>query len=425
MDNSTVIYGVLSALIVVGGVLWGFLYRRFLRERAAGEAWRLKAEVADERVRQTEERMKSESENCRRLLAEKERTCEKMVDSAVATLREQFTTLAVQKLKASTEGLADVNQKNLAELMKPLQTEIDRFRQAFDANREQQVKNKASFDQAIADLGRQAFKIGADADNLARALKRESKTQGNWGEMVLANILAAAGLKDGIDFVQQPQEVDADGNRLIPDVEIPLPNGEKLLIDSKASITAYLDYVAAADEAAKNAAVQAHVVSMRRHLEELAAKDYIKKVKGSQGYILMFIPNEGSYLLAVEHDAKLVTDAFARHVILVNPTTLLLCIQIVALLRSRERQNENAEKVFEAARRMYDKFVGFTETFADMGRRLDGLAGAYRKANGQLCDGKGNLVRQVEGLRDMGLVPKKTLDAKLLEAAEADVQDVT
>ncbi len=354
-----------------------------------------------------------------RLFAEKERVFAEMT----RTLREQFANLAERKLKASTEGLSDLNRKQIGEIVRPFQEELDKFRQAFEANRQQQVANKASFEQAISDLGRRAMQIGTDAENLAKALKSESKTQGDWGEMVLANILAAAGLKEGIDFIPQAQEADAAGNRLIPDVEIPLPNREKLLIDSKASVTAYLDYVAAQDEAAKDRAVKEHVASVRKHMDELADKDYVKKVRGSQGYILMFIPNEGSYLLAMEHDRKLATDAFRRHVIIVNPTTLLLCLQIVALLRSREAQNENAERISVAAAKMYEKFVGFSDTFADLGKRVQGLADAYNKANGQLCDGNANVIRQLERLKEMGIVTTKTINSRMLDdalAAEAD-----
>lgn len=363
--------------------------------------------------------------DCERLIRDKNEQIEKLIqekarafEETVKTLQEQFANLAERKLKASTEGLSEINQKRIGEIVRPFQEEIDRFRQAFEANRQQQVANKASFDQAIADLGNRALQIGTDAENLAKALKSESKTQGDWGEMVLSNILSAAGLKEGVDFIPQAQETDAAGNKLIPDVEIPLPNREKLLIDSKTSVTAYLDYVAAQDETAKESAVKEHLASVRKHMDELADKDYIKKVRGSQGYILMFIPNEGSYLLAMERDRKLATDAFRRHVIIVNPTTLLLCLQIVALLRSREAQNENAEKISAAAAKMYEKFVGFSDTFADIGKRLEGLTDAYGKAHGQLCDGNANVIRQLERLKDMGIVTTKTINRKLLDDAQ-------
>ena len=405
-----------------------------VRSRADGNALadaRAKEEILNRRIEDKEKAYQQllaiKDEACARALAEKNEEIERLFvekekafAETVKTLQEQFSNLAAQKLKSSAEGLSDLNRKRMDEIIRPFREEIDRFRKAFEANRDQQVANKASFDQAIADLGKRAMQIGEDAENLAKALKSESKTQGDWGEMVLSNILASAGLKEGVDFIPQAQETDASGNRLIPDVEIPLPNKEKLLIDSKASVTAYLDYVAAQDEVTRERAAKEHVASVRRHMDELADKDYVRKVRGSQGYILMFIPNEGSYLLAMEHDRKLATDAFRRHVIIVNPTTLLLCLQIVALLRAREAQNENAERISLAAAKMYEKFVGFSDTFADIGKRVEGLSESYHKATGQLCEGKANVIRQLEGLKEMGIVTSKTINAKLLSDAAVD-----
>ena len=384
--------------------------------RQVDDARRL-ADVCEANCRQ---RLEDKEKACQQRLAEKDAACAQFTERALETLRVQFAHLAEEKLKASSEGLSDFNRRRLAELMAPFQKELGDVRRAFEENRRQQIANKASFDQAIADLGVRALRIGTDAENLAKALKRESKTQGNWGEMVLANILEAAGLAEGRDFLPQAQEFDAQGNRLIPDVEIPLPNKEKLLVDSKASVTAYFDYVAAEDDAAREAAAKAHLVSVRRHMEELAEKNYAARVKGAPGYILMFIPNEGGYLLAMERDRRLATDAFRRHVIIVNPTTLLLCLQIVALLRSREAQNENAEKISAAAARMYEKFATFSATFVDVGKRLDGLADAYEKAKGQLCGGPGNVIRQLEALKGMGVVTAKRVHAKMLDDAGAE-----
>ena len=402
--------------------------RRLLEEKES--ACRKMLAEKDAELRKKEESCKAlieaKTADCERLIRDKNEQIEKLIKEkehsfaeTVKTLQEQFANLAEQKLKSSTEGLSEINQKRIGEIIRPFREELERFRQAFDEDKKQQVANKASFDQAITDLGKRALQIGVDAENLAKALKSESKTQGDWGEMVLSNILSAAGLKEGVDFVPQAQEIDAQGDRLIPDVEIRLPNKEKLLIDSKASVTAYLDYVAAQDEVTRELAVKEHIASVRKHMDELADKDYIKKVRGSQGYILMFIPNEGSYLLAMEHDRKLATDAFRRHVIIVNPTTLLLCLQIVALLRSREAQNENAERISVAAAKMYEKFVGFSDTFSDIGKRIDALTEAYRKANGQLCDGNANVVRQLERLKEMGIVTTKTINHKMLDDAMA------
>lgn len=406
-------------------------YRAALEEKDRVCAAKVEAgrKACDEIIAEKDAALQQKERDCRALVAEKNAEFEKLFqeqgksfDAMVKGLQEQFSSLAEQKLKLSTIGLTDFNQKRMDEILKPFREELDRFRQSFDANRAQQVANKASFDQAISDLGKRALQIGADAENLAKALKCESKTQGDWGEMVLSNILVAAGLKEGIDFFPQAQELDEAGNRLIPDVEIPLPNHEKLLIDSKASVTAYFDYVASVDEAGRAQAIKNHILSVRKHMDELADKDYIKKIRGSQGYILMFIPNEGSYLLAMEHDRKLATDAFHRHVIIVNPTTLLLCLQIVALLRSRESQNENAEKISLAAGRLYDKFVSFAESFVEIGASVDKLSKVYTKANKQLCEGKGNVIRQLENLKTMGVVTTKGIDSKLLEESSSNLE---
>lgn len=385
-----------------------------------------------------ERRIADKEASCRERLAEKDAACERLIRDkneqigrlieekskafaeTVRMLQERFANLAAEKLQSSAAGLSEMNGKCVGEIVRPFREQLEQFRKTFEENVRQQIANKASFDRAISDLGERALKIGAEAECLARALKNESKTQGDWGEMVLANILAAAGFKEEVDFRLQAQETDADGNRIIPDVEINLPDGGKLLIDSKASVTAYLEYVAAADEPVRDAAAKAHVASVRKHMEELADKDYVRKVRGARGYILMFIPNEGSYLLAMERDRRLSVDAFRRHVIIVNPTTLLLCLQIVMLLRSREAQNEKAERILESATSMYEKFCSFTDTFADVGRRIEGLDGAYRKAFGQLKVGPANVVKQMEALKGMGILPRKSVNPKILADADAE-----
>lgn len=411
------------------------------KDKACAASLAEKERVCEQRLAEKDAVLEQKDRDCKQLLADRDEQCDKRIrennesidkiinekkqsfDEVVKTLQEKFTNIAAQKLDESTRGLSALTQEKLSGTIQPFREEIDRLRKSFDENRQQQVESRASFERAIYDLGKSAMQISADAENLAKALKNESKTQGDWGEMVLTNILTAAGLKEGQDFIPQAQEFDELGNKLIPDVEIPLPDNEKLLIDSKTSITAYLDYVATQDEKARENAIKEHIISVRRHMNELADKQYTKKIKGSQNYILMFIPNEGSYLLAMEQDKKLAMDAFKRHVIIVNPTTLLLCLQIVALLRSRESINENAEKIIQSASKVYDKFVGFAETFVDIGKRMDGLTGAYKKANGQLCDGKGNVVKQLESLKDMGIVSNKRINHKLLDNASNEIED--
>lgn len=363
------------------------------------------------------QRQRQRAERAEITLAERERFAEQVqqttLQSSITALREQFTHLATRQLEASKAGLAEDNRTRFKELLVPFGMQLEAFRKAFEANREQQVVNKASFEQALDALNKQTQQISADAEALTKALKSEAKTQGNWGEMILANILAAAGLTEGIDYRLQAQEVDNEGQKLIPDVEILLPHGEVLLVDSKVSITAYANYMAARDDSTRQKAATDHVASVRAHVKELAEKDYPGKIKAAQNYILMFIPNEGSYLLAMEHDRKLVTDAFKRHVIIVNPTTLLLCLQIATLLRSREAQSEKAEKIIEAATKLYDKFALFSNNFAALGDQLDKAKSAYDKAAGQLASGNGNIIRQLDHLKTLGVVSQKQINSRL------------
>ncbi len=447
-----IVYSVLALLSVVCVcLLWALHKAHRLEADASARAreWKTRMEAEKEQMqRLLEEKEKS----CHILLATKEEACRKQVslvqeryenqlrqaseqtkqtiadtkqsfERIVSTLQEQFSALAQKHLMSTSQNLVELNKMRMDELMKPFKDDLRKFEEAFRENTHQQVSNKASFEQAIADLGKQALQIGADAEHLAKALKRESKTQGNWGEMVLANILETVGLREGKDFVTQADEYDEQNNRLIPDVEVLLPNKEKLLIDSKTSVTAYLDYVSATDDEMRKKHADAHIASVRKHMVELADKKYITKIKGSQGYILMFIPNEGSYLLAMERDQKLAMDAFNRHVIIVNPTTLLLCLQIVALLRIREKRNENVDKIFDAVNKMYDKFVGFTESFTALEKSIHGVSDAYEKARKQLSDGNGNLVRRVEALRELGISPAKKLPEPLLESSGVNTEE--
>ena len=353
-------------------------------------------------------------------LAERERFADQTrteqqatLQASITTLREQFTNLATHQLERSRAGLAEDNRMRFKALLEPLGTQLEAFRKAFEDNREQQVVNKASFDQALESLQRQTLQISADAEALTKALKSEAKTQGNWGEMILENILAAAGLTENVDYRLQAQELDETGQKLIPDVEILLPHNEVLLVDSKVSITAYANYVAATDEDARQKAAADHLASVRAHVKELADKDYPGRIRAAQNYILMFIPNEGSYLLALDLDRTLLTDAFRRRVIIVNPTTLLLCLQIATLLRSREAQSEKAEKIITAATKLYEKFAAFTDSFAALGTQLGKAQDAYAKAKGQLTSGRGNFLKQLEELKSLGVITPKQLHETL------------
>lgn len=404
-----------GAVVVAAGLaLWAWhLARACMAARAEAQTQRQRAERAEITLAERERF----AEHAR---AEQQAT----LQASLKALREQFTNLAARQLEASRAGLAEDNRTRFKALFEPLGAQLEAFRKAFEANRDQQVTNKASFEAALERLNKQTLQISADAEALTKALKSEAKTQGNWGELILENILAAAGLTEGVDYRLQAQELDEAGQKLIPDVEILLPHNEVLLVDSKVSITAYANYMAATDDTARQKAAADHVASVRAHVKELADKDYPGRIRAAQNYILMFIPNEGSYLLALEHDRQLVTEAFRSRVIIVNPTTLLLCLQIAALLRSREAQSEKAEKIISAATRLYEKFASFTDTFAAIGEQLDKAKNAYDTAHKQLTSGRGNIIKQLEGFKSLGVVTSKQLHKRLQDAPPADTEAI-
>lgn len=405
-----------GAVVVAAGLgLWAWhLAKACMAARAEAQTQRQRAERAEITLAERERF----AEHAR---AEQQAT----LQASLKALREQFTNLAARQLEASRAGLAEDNRTRFKALFEPLGAQLEAFRKAFEANRDQQVTNKASFEAALERLNKQTLQISADAEALTKALKSEAKTQGNWGEMILENILAAAGLTEGVDYRLQAQELDEAGQKLIPDVEILLPHNEVLLVDSKVSITAYANYMAATDDTARQKAAADHLASVRAHVKELADKDYPGRIRAAQNYILMFIPNEGSYLLALEHDRQLVTEAFRSRVIIVNPTTLLLCLQIAALLRSREAQSEKAEKIISAATKLYEKFASFTDTFAAIGEQLDKARNAYDAAHKQLSSGRGNIIKQLEGFKSLGVVTSKQLNKRLQDAPPADAEAIS
>ena len=404
-----------AVVVAAGLALWAWhLAKACMAARAEAQTQRQRAERAEITLAERERF----AEHAR---AEQQAT----LQASLKALREQFTNLAARQLEASRAGLAEDNRTRFKALFEPLGAQLEAFRKAFEANRDQQVTNKASFEAALERLNKQTLQISADAEALTKALKSEAKTQGNWGEMILENILAAAGLTEGVDYRLQAQELDEAGQKLIPDVEILLPHNEVLLVDSKVSITAYANYMAATDDTARQKAAADHLASVRAHVKELADKDYPGRIRAAQNYILMFIPNEGSYLLALEHDRQLVTEAFRSRVIIVNPTTLLLCLQIAALLRSREAQSEKAEKIISAATRLYEKFASFTDTFAAIGEQLDKARNAYDTAHKQLSSGRGNITKQLEGFKSLGVVTSKQLNKRLQDAPPADAEAIS
>ena len=369
------------------------------------------AKIVEQLNRQHEENRKASELQYERNIAE----MEKQWELKLQTLRQEFENLSERHLKEQQEKLKASNRENVEMLLAPLKETIHGFSEEFKHNKEQQVANKASIETIIKSLMERTELIGKNAAELTRALKADPKKQGNWGEAVLKNILESSGMEEGREFTTQQQETDEEGRRLIPDVVVHLPEGRNVIIDSKVSLTAYTNYMTTDEPSERERLLKEHLNSVRKHVKELASKDYQKVVRNSAGYVLMFIPNEGSYILAMENDARLATDAYREHIIILNPTNLMMALQLVYHLWQSERQSKNVESIYNSASKLYDKFVGFSENFMKIGTSIDALQKLYATAGGQLTTGRGNIVRQLEQWKKKGMTSTKNIPHQLLQ----------
>lgn len=424
MQTIPIIIAIILAAAVVGLLLW-LRSERAAVQRVVGENDVLRAEAEQARLRLVEQQAAADRELAMaraeiRIWSERfeSQTTER------AKLEKQFTdhfqNLANNILEEKTKRFTDTNQKNIGELLKPLGDNIERFRQRI----EQEATERKILENEIRRLHEMSNQVSREANNLASALRGNSKTQGDWGEMILETLLESSGLQKGIHFRVQEDFRTEDGSHVRPDVVLVLPDDKQMVIDSKVSLTAYANYVEAADEAddsIRKAALAAHVASVRKHIDELAAKSYQKLTEASPDFVIMFVPNEPAFLVALQCDAKLWDDAYRKKVILSSPTNLFAILKIVDDLWRRDSQDRYALEIARQGGALYDKFVGFAESFLSVGDALGRTDKAYRTALGQLKEGNGNLVRRAESLRKLGVKASKKMPTALtpLDGEEA------
>ena len=341
-------------------------------------------------------------------------------EEKMRVMKLEFDKLSADHLQQQQESMKATNKESVEGLLKPLRESIDTFKKEFQDKMTDTARTDAVMQEAIKTLNAQTTQLGKDAQNLTQALKADPKKQGDWGEAVLRNILEASGLTEGVDFFTQEHQKDTEGKVDIPDVKVKLHGDSYLIIDSKTSIKAYLDYVNAEDAMTQERALKDHLLSVRNHVSELADKHYPRKVENAAEYVLMFIPNEGSYILAMENDARLAADAYKRHIIIVNPTNLMLALKIVWLFWQNEKQAKHVKDIIDSAKKMYEKFATFSDTFTTLGNQLQTVSRTYEQGVTQLTAGKGNFARQLEGLKDKGVITDKTVNPKLLPSEEEE-----
>lgn len=335
-------------------------------------------------------------------------------------MNNEFKVLANDILQEKSKNFAEINHARLSEILDPLKERLEGFKKTVEETYNNEARERFSLKEQIKELVERSESIGAEAKQLSQALRGDSKIQGDWGEMILESILEKSGLeRDREYFIQETLRDDdghtlqsADGRKMRPDVIIRYPGGEEhqMVIDSKVSLTAYVNYVNAEtpDEAA--AALKQHLVSVKKHIDELAGKSYQDYV-GKGDHVMMFVPNEAAYLAAMQADHALWQYAYEKRVLLLSPTNLIAALKLVADLWQRDKQTRHAIDIAEEGGKLYDKFAGFVDDMEKIGKSLGTVNTTYTEAMKKLKTGSGNLIGRVEKLKSMGVKAKKNLPA--------------
>ena len=375
---------------------------------------------ADDNLQRANQNLDRERQHAEDLRRESDQRWEQKLER----LKKDMQNTAAKELAAKQEELQRANRTQMDDLLRPIKEQFTDFKRAVDESKTQNEVNKTELQKAfentmklfqqqqqqtVDSLKQQTERIGEDAANLSRALKGESKTQGDWGEMVLETLLENSGLQRDEEFFVQESVKSEDGASFRPDVVVKFPEGRSVVIDSKVSLKAYADAVAAEDEREREQLLAEHAKSVRRHVDELSAKSYDKLVKDAIGFVLMFVPNENSYIAAMKQQPDLSRYAYQKRIIIISPSNLLMALQLAYNLWQYDRQSKNVEKIVKTAADLYDKVAGFAETFTDLEAQLQRLARNFEQARGQLFDGKGNVLKRIEGLRALGVTPKKRI----------------
>ena len=375
---------------------------------------------AENNLEQANKNLERERQHAEDMRKESDQRWEQKLES----LKKDMQHTAAKELAAKQEELQRANRTQMDDLLRPIKEQFTDFKRAVNESKTQNEVNKTELQKAfentmklfqqqqqqtVDSLKQQTERIGEDAANLSRALKGESKTQGDWGEMVLETLLENSGLQRDEEFFVQESVKSEDGATFRPDVVVRFPEGRSVVIDSKVSLTAYADAVATDDEHERDRLLAEHAKSVRRHVDELSAKSYDKLVEDAIGFVLMFVPNENSYIAAMKQQPDLSRYAYQKRIIIISPSNLLMALQLAYNLWQYDRQSKNVEKIVKTAADLYDKVAGFTETFTDLEGQLQRLVRNFEQARGQLFDGKGNVLRRIDGLRALGVTPKKRI----------------
>ncbi|MGC9401841.1 DNA recombination protein RmuC [Vibrio genomosp. F10] len=344
-----------------------------------------------------------------------------ILEQAEERLKQQFEHLANQLFEAKTAKVDEQNKQSLQGLLSPLKEQLEGFKKQVNDSFSQEAKERHTLVHELKSLQRLNEQMTREAVNLTQALKGDNKQQGNWGEVVLARVLAESGLREGHEYETQVNLQNEAGKRFQPDVIVHLPHEKQVVVDSKMALVAFERYFNADNDQDKAQALSNHLLALRAHIKGLSQKDY-HQLKGIQSldYVLMFIPVEPAFQIAIQADPNLVKDAMEQNIIIVSPTTLLVALRTIDNLWRNDRQTQNSQLIAERASKLYDKLRLFVDDMEGLGGALDKANQSYQGAMNKLATGRGNVIRQAESFKSLGVEVKKPISSNLVEVAQND-----
>jgi DNA recombination protein RmuC len=361
-------------------------------------------------------RRNSELQNLEKKLLEQKNELQKLQEK----FTKEFENLANKILDEKSSKFTKQNKENLDQILNPLQDKIKSFEKRVEESHKESIDRHAMLRQQIIDLKGLNEKISSEAINLTKALKGDSKTQGNWGELVLERVLEKSGLEKDREYYIQSSFTNEEGKRVLPDVIINLPDQKKMIVDSKVSLVAYERYINEEDKKLQEQYLKEHVNSLKKHIEQLGEKNYqnIYEIE-SPDFVLLFVPIEPAFAVAINSDNKLYNWAFEKNIVIVTPTTLLATLRTIDSMWTNEKQQQNAVEIAKQAGALYDSFTNLTDELIKVGKQIGTVQGTYESAMKKLT-GRGNLITRVEKLKKLGAKASKHIDDKLLKRAEEE-----
>jgi DNA recombination protein RmuC len=370
-----------------------------------------------ERLNSENSALKSDYTNLQEKLNEQKTEIEELQQKFV----KEFENLANKIFEEKSAKFTEQNKERLSEILNPLKEKITEFEKKVEETNKESIKGHSSLKEQLEMLRQMNQQITQEAKNLTEALKGQTKTQGNWGEFILESILEKSGLVKGREYLVQEAITSESGKRFQPDVIVNLPENKSIVIDSKVSLIAYERYISSEDEIEKAKSLRDHIISIRSHLKNLSSKNYQTLYQlNSLDFVLMFMPIEPAFALAVQQDSNLFNDAFEMNIVIVSPSTLLATLRTIASIWRQENQNRNAMEIARQAGALYDKFVNFYNDLIDVGKKLDSAKDSYESAMKKIHEGRGNLISGVERMKQLGAKASKSLPPTSLNRAGVD-----